>query len=182
MRDGELIGGIGLVAKAAWGATARTVTSIVRALTGVFPYLFVFRSGEMRREVTEQYPDPISSRGPEDLPLRFRGKLQNDINKCTGCRDCQTVCPVDCIYVEVEPGPAPIHTWVSVFDIDNARCVQCGLCVEVCEPTSLTHSREFELATRKVEHALAKFGRGRITPEQRAKWARIRQAEEALRL
>jgi formate hydrogenlyase subunit 6/NADH:ubiquinone oxidoreductase subunit I len=66
---------------------------------------------------------------------------------------------------------------VSVFDIDFSRCVFCGLCVEVCQPGSLVHTKNYEKSTLTPGELVASFGRGRVTPEQRLKWARMRDAE-----
>jgi formate hydrogenlyase subunit 6/NADH:ubiquinone oxidoreductase subunit I len=65
-----------------------------------------------------------------------------------------------------------------VFDIDFSRCIFCGLCVEACQPNSLVHTRNFERAVENPSDLIASFGRGRITPEQRAKWAKIRRLKE----
>lgn len=143
------------------------------------PYLLSVRSGDLRKEVTEQYPDPVSSRTPDELPPRSRGLLFNDIDRCTGCKECERVCPVSCIQVENEPGVDASKTWVAVFDIDFAKCTFCGLCVEVCEPQSLVHTRQYERAVYDPGDLVASFGRGRVTPEQREKWAAMREANES---
>ena len=154
----------------------------IRSLSGSFvtalPYLLNVNSGELKKEVTEQYPDPVSSRIADELPPRTRGLLKNDIDRCTGCRDCAEVCPVQCITVETESGLNSSKVWVSVFDIDFSRCVFCGLCVEVCQPNSLTHTKEYEHCAVLPSELVASFGRGRVTPEQRAKWARIRELKD----
>lgn len=139
------------------------------------PYLFV--AGENHKEVTEQYPDPISSRTPDDLPPRTRGLLYNDISRCTGCKECEIACPTACITVETEPGATPNKLWVATFDIDFAKCIFCGLCVEACAPQSLVHTRQYEGAVYAKADMRAAFGRGHVTPEQRAKWALIRNPE-----
>src|SRR4051812_3291233 len=74
------------------------VRSVFESCLVTLPYLW--SEGELRKEVTEQYPDPVSSRTPDDLPARSRGILHNDIEKCTGCRECEKVCPVNCIVIE----------------------------------------------------------------------------------
>jgi formate hydrogenlyase subunit 6/NADH:ubiquinone oxidoreductase subunit I len=155
----------------------RSTRSISRASWSAL--LYGVGAGEARKEVTEQYPDPISSRTPDDLPPRSRGLLHNDILKCTGCRECEFSCPVDCIRIETEPGQENSKIWVSVFDIDFAKCVFCGLCVEVCEPRSLTHTHHYESAAVNASELVRSFGSGRVTSEQKSKWAEIqRQREE----
>jgi formate hydrogenlyase subunit 6/NADH:ubiquinone oxidoreductase subunit I len=142
-----------------------------------FPYLF--GAGDLRKEVTEQYPDPISSKTEDDLPPRTRGLLNNDISRCTGCRECEKVCPTACITVETQPGPEASKAWVSTFDIDFSRCIFCGLCVEVCLPQSLTHTKKYEGAAYHTSEMVARFGRGDVTPEQQEKWASVRRQQES---
>jgi formate hydrogenlyase subunit 6/NADH:ubiquinone oxidoreductase subunit I len=153
------------------------IRSVLGSCLTAVPY--VVGAGEHRKEVTEQYPDPISSKTADDLPPRSRGLLYNDINRCTGCRECEKVCPSKCIRVENEPGPDPSKIWVAVFDIDFAKCIFCGLCVDVCLPASLVHTKQYESAVYAVPDLVASFGRGHVTIEQREKWAAIRQQNEA---
>jgi len=155
-----------------------SIFAYVSSLKVVIPYFFGI--GEHRKVVTEQYPDPVSSRTDEDLPAKTRGRLENDIDLCTGCGVCAERCPAQCIQLKVEPGPEPEKKWVSVFNIDLSRCFYCGLCTEVCEPTSLTHIKKFTTAEDDKELFIAKFGRGEITFEQRQKWNKIKQQEEGM--
>jgi formate hydrogenlyase subunit 6/NADH:ubiquinone oxidoreductase subunit I len=161
----------------------RGVLKGFRSVFGSFftslPYLLSVYSGELRKEITEQYPDPISSRTADDLPPRTRGLLFNDIERCTGCKECEHVCPVSCITVESEPEANPAKIWVSVFDVDVSRCIFCGLCVEACQPGSLMHTKQYEGAVYALPDLVASFGRGRVTDEQREKWALSRQMQES---
>ena len=152
------------------------VLSIAGSCFTALPYLF--RWGEMRKEVTEGYPDPVSSKTADDLPPRSRGLLVNDIDRCSGCRECEKVCPTQCIQIEEELGAQATKVWVSVFDIDFSRCMFCGLCVDVCLPGSLVHSRQYELAAYDKKELITGFGRGQITAEQKMKWAVLRQMNE----
>ena len=147
--------------------------SIMGSCFTAVPY--IFRWGELRKEVTEGYPDPISSKTPDDLPPRSRGLLFNDIDRCIGCRSCEKICPSQCIQIETEPGAHESKIWVSLFDIDFSQCIFCGLCVEVCQPGSLSHTRQYEGAAYALSDLNASFGRGDVTPEQREKWAHLRQ-------
>lgn len=149
------------------------VRSVWRSFVTAVPYLFGI--GELRKEVTEQYPDPISSRTADDLPPRSRGLLYNDIEKCTGCKDCERICPTECIHVESEQGADVGKPWVAVFDIDYSRCIFCGLCTDVCLPQSLVHTKQYEGAVYNLTDMVASFGRGEVTNEQREKWAAMRQ-------
>lgn len=156
---------------ALWGAR-----SVIGSCWTAIPYLFGM--GDNRKEVTEQYPDPISSRTADDLPARTRGLLFNDIDRCTGCRECELVCPTRCIRVETEPGADAGKVWVSTFDVDFSKCLFCGLCVEACHPQSLVHTKQYEGAVYQLSGMLSRFGRGSVTPEQREKWAAMRRLAE----
>lgn len=156
-----------------------TFVSLFRAFGAVFPYLTRIASREQTKEVTERYPDPVSCKTPDDLPARSRGLLWNDIDKCTGCGECQLVCPTRCISVETEISPNPTKTWVSVFDIDHSQCVFCGLCVEVCMPGSLVHTKEYELSVYQSQMMKNGFGKGRLTAEVRKKLMDQRNAEKS---
>ncbi len=147
--------------------------SVARSFLSSLPYLF--NLSEWHKEVTEQYPDPISSRSAEDLPARTRGLLFNKIEKCTGCSECEKVCPTRAIFLECEEGYDTSRPWVSIFNIDFSRCVFCGMCVEVCEPQSLVHTKQYEGAVYNKTDLVSSFGRGRVTQEQRAKWATLKQ-------
>ena len=161
----ESLSGLWASARSIWGSCK-----------GTLPYLF--STGELNKEVTEQYPDPISSRTAEDLPPRTRGLLFNDINRCTGCKECERVCPTRCVHVEVESGSDANKLWVAVYDIDFSKCVFCGLCVEACQPASLVHTRQYEGAVYSPSDMIAHFGRGHVTEEQKTKWASMRKHRE----
>ncbi len=156
-----------------------TVVSILRALSVVLPYLLRPLSTERHKEVTERYPDPVSCKTPDDLPPRSRGLLWNDIDKCTGCGECQLVCPTRCVSVETEISPNPSKTWVSIFEIDHSKCVFCGLCVEVCMPVSLVHTKKYELSVLDSAQMKSSFGKGRLTPETRRKLMELRKNENS---
>ena len=153
-----------------------SIRSVLGSCFTAIPYLF--SAGEERKEVTEQYPDPISSRTADDLPPRSRGLLFNDIERCTGCRECELTCPTHCILIEAEPGSEVDKIWVSSFKIDFSKCIFCGLCVESCLPQSLKHTKQYEGAVYSLASLVTEFGRGGITSQQRERWARMRKQNE----
>ena len=81
--------------------------------------------------------------------------------------------------MEVEPATDTGKVWVSVFDVDFSNCVFCGLCVEVCAPASLVHTKQYERAVYDLPDLVASFGRGHVTVEQRERWAAVRLMNES---
>lgn len=158
-------------------ALLRESAGITRAVQTGIAYLFA--TSDARKVVTELYPDPFSSRTPDELPSRSRGFIENDILKCTGCLACAEVCPTACFGIEAEEGPKPGKLWVSRFDVDYSKCLFCGLCVDACAPGSLAHTRKYERAVESVPELTASFGRGPISAEMRRKWKANRDAQEA---
>jgi formate hydrogenlyase subunit 6/NADH:ubiquinone oxidoreductase subunit I len=150
------------------GGVFHAFKSFISAMKVTLPYIFGWT--DKHKEVTEEYPDRVSARMPEDLPARFRGILKNDIDKCSGCRLCVSECPISCIRIETEPGPIKNESWVSVFDIDLAKCMFCGLCVEVCPTGSLFHTRNYEESVLHIQELVVSYGKGWATSEMKSKW------------
>ena len=74
---------------------------------------------------------------PIETPEGFRGKIQYDKEKCTGCKLCIKVCPSGAIeYKEKE----------KKIKIYLARCTFCSQCNDVCPVNCLSMSNEFLLA------------------------------------
>jgi len=142
----------------------------------MFEYLLANNTN--KKEITEQYPDPVSSKGAEDLPKKSRGMLRNDIRKCIACGDCQDICPAHCINVEAEIISDVNQTWISKFDIDFSKCIFCGLCVDVCAPKSLTHTADYEGATMDTKKFIKSFGMGELSEIEQKKLRRQRDQEE----
>lgn len=139
---------------------ARGLASLHRSLWSALPYVYNRNPNSLFKEVTEQYPDPVSSKTVDDLPARTRGFLHNEIEQCIGCHECSTVCPTQSIFIESERIEETQKEWVSIFNIDHAKCVFCGLCVEVCPTNSLKHTKEYEGAQVKKQELVVMFGKG----------------------
>jgi NADH-quinone oxidoreductase subunit I len=93
---------------------------------------------------TVQYPEekvqyPERFRGLHRLMLREDGEV-----RCVACMLCPTVCPAHCITIVPEETTKQqagqpragkvevIEKRPAIFEIDELRCVVCGLCVEAC--------------------------------------------------
>jgi formate hydrogenlyase subunit 6/NADH:ubiquinone oxidoreductase subunit I len=163
--------------KAWFSALRQGIGTLFMALRTTVPYLI--GASNSYKEVTEEYPDRVSARMPEDLPPRFRGLIHNDIERCSGCRYCSETCPIDCIYIETEPGPDRNASWVAVFDVDHARCMFCGLCVEVCPTKSLNHTREYQGSVFRLDDLVQSYGRGYATRDMKRRWADEQVARDA---
>lgn len=57
-----------------------------------------------------------------------------DQDKCVGCGQCVSYCPVGAIHVREDGGKAKKRSW-----IDEGECVECGVCfrAEVCKPQAI---------------------------------------------
>jgi NADH-quinone oxidoreductase subunit I len=66
------------------------------------------------------------------------------------------VCPADAIYVESAANDdinryGPGERYARVYQINYARCIFCGLCIEACPTRALTMTNEFKLAADSRE-------------------------------
>ena len=58
---------------------------------------------------------------------------------CTGCMACVNYCPTQCISATVAPNPrfrrgeSTRKTAALSFHINLPRCIECGICVDVCK-------------------------------------------------
>ena len=100
------------------------------------------------RPVTEEYPF-----GKKVVTERFRGKLDIDPVKCTGCSVCEIVCPAGVITM-VPVGSRKVGSRdvdVKRPEFDLYSCISCGQCVDDCRFGALTLTHDFELAVFKKE-------------------------------
>jgi len=98
-----------------------------------------------RKTATIRYPFQEAVR-----PERLRGKIEHDIEKCTGCGLCSRDCPATAI--EMVPSTKTKTQKKPEFRFD--RCIFCGTCEAVCPKKAITMSTSFEMAafTLKDEH------------------------------
>ena len=87
------------------------------------------------------------------LPLHFRGKLDIDPEKCTGCQVCALICPASVITMidlgKRKVGDRELPVKRPLFDL--ASCIFCGECVDNCAFKALKMTEQFELATAHKE-------------------------------
>lgn len=99
----------------------------------------------MKPPATETYPF-----GPAKVSERFRGKLEIDPVKCTGCSICEIVCPAHIVTMVPigtrKVGDREVEVRRPVFDLYG--CISCGECVDDCRFGALSLSKKFELATK----------------------------------
>jgi NADH-quinone oxidoreductase subunit I len=71
----------------------------------------------LKPSVTHQYPYQHSfekKKNVRDIPRGYRGQLYNRIEDCIGCKKCEIICPVDCIYITTEKLPKGERLWDSM--------------------------------------------------------------------
>lgn len=131
---------------------AKAVWTILIGMKITLGHLFV-------PAVTIQYPDVKPK-----LPERARNRLFVNMDDCIGCLQCEMACPVNCITIEtVKSIPADDlgttstgmkkKLWVTLFDIDIAKCCYCGLCVYPC-PTECIKMTDIYEFSEFVRHDL----------------------------
>lgn len=100
----------------------------------------------LRKPFTTQYPEERLTQH-----ARFRGQeFAWFEERCTGCASCAKYCPLGIIRIVTTPSGEHAQDGgdyhVDVFDIDQGRCMYCGLCVEACPYDALHMGTGFEAA------------------------------------
>lgn len=131
--------------------------NIASTCSTIFEGMAVTFSHFVRRPVTIQYPDRVPVRVQDQLPFRYRGILEVDLEICTGCLACERACPIDCIVIDAKKNAQTKAMMLSRFDIDMAKCMYCGLCSEPCPTGAIHHTPEFEGADYALESLVRRF-------------------------
>jgi len=107
----------------------------------------MFRTA-LERPITEECPF-----GKKVVAERFRGKLDIDPVKCTGCSVCEVVCPAGVTTMvpvaQKKIGDRTVDIKRPEFELYS--CISCGQCVDDCRFGALTLTHDFELAVFKKE-------------------------------
>jgi formate hydrogenlyase subunit 6/NADH:ubiquinone oxidoreductase subunit I len=95
----------------------------------------------MKKPATLLYPFE-----KEEMPDKFRGRLNFIPEKCVGCKLCEKDCPANAIKIN--------KLGDKLFEavIDLHRCIFCAQCVDSCVRKALETTKEFELAQLSKEN------------------------------
>jgi len=102
------------------------------------------RPGKIARLLIQSlFKKPATGNYPVDrsgMPEGFRGKLKFDAQSCIGCKMCMRDCPTGAIEIR------KIGEKQFEAEINLAKCIYCGQCVDSCLKKALAITAEFELA------------------------------------
>ena len=122
--------------------------SILKGMQITIKYFF-------SKPTTVQYPE-------EKIPMteRYRGMVKATPETCISCLYCVNICPVSCIELEgvklEVPGKVTTKEGkemkrikdVTLFDVNIAKCIQCGFCAEGCPTEAIYLSKDYEISKR----------------------------------
>lgn len=136
-----------------------------------------------KKPVTIYYPYT-----KKEIPERGRNRLYVNIDDCIGCDQCAIACPVDCITIEtIKSAPTDDlgststgmkkRLYVTKFEIDNAKCCFCGLCVPPCPTECIFMTDVYEYSEFDRQNLIYNFSA--MTPaEIEGAGMRAKKAEE----
>lgn len=134
---------------------------------------------------TVEFPAVVRPRGDR---YRVSFALPDDENgemACIGCLTCERICPSQVI--KVKPGvkrESPVtgkkRAYTEAFVIDLGACIQCELCVQVCNNDAIVMVREAERPTFEREDLVLGIERLRKNATDRTRsWGRGTMLQES---
>ncbi|MBI4234120.1 MAG: NADH-quinone oxidoreductase subunit I [Chloroflexi bacterium] len=126
----------------------------------------------VRPPFTIQYPEQRQAQHP-----RFRGEeFVWYEERCTGCASCAKYCPLGIIKIVTSPSENQLQEGekyrVDVFDIEIARCMFCGLCVEACPYDALHMGSTFERGRYRRAELVIHVEELKQAPKRPSTWFR----------
>ncbi len=133
-------------------------------------------SNVLRPVATVEFPAVIRVRAP-----RYRASfaLTNDEHgelSCVACQACEKICPSGVIKVKSggkreSPATGKKRQYSDEFTLDLAACIQCELCVQVCNSDAIIMVREPEQPVYRREDLVLDLDRLRANARERtAAW------------
>lgn len=116
------------------------------------PYVGMALKNLFSKPATESFPA-----GEREYTDRYRGHIENDIEKCILCGNCQRNCPSGAIKVSKAD-----FTW----EIHPFSCVQCSKCVEVCPVKCLSMVNSFTEPGAEKTKIVNRYSEEKIAKEK----------------
>jgi formate hydrogenlyase subunit 6/NADH:ubiquinone oxidoreductase subunit I len=138
-----------------------------------------------RKPTTVQFPKVIR---PRAARLRTSFALPDDEHgelACIGCLACERICPSQVIKMKStgkkeSPVTGKKRQYVDEFVLDLSACIQCELCVQVCNSDAIFMVREPETPTFAREDLVLDLEKLRENARKRtASWGRGTTLQEA---
>jgi len=143
-----------------WRILWSAIVTTIAGLRVTLKYLF-------SRPITVEYPDML----PE-IPDGWRGVHAYETDRCTICRLCERVCPVQCITIEGEGKGR--NARLLRYEIDYGMCLFCNLCAEACPTACLWMTGEWDLACYRREDCIVRFHERDPEEERKKLWPSLR--------
>jgi len=147
------------------------LTDTLRALATTMRNVF-------RAPVTVEFPKVIRPRA-----VRYRASFALPDDEygevaCIGCLACERICPSRVIKMRMtgkreSPVSGKKRNYVDEFVLDLSACIQCELCIQVCNSDAITMVREPELPSFEREDLVLDLDKLRANAHDKtASWGR----------